>query len=48
MPREPRRSDWEESVDAIVAAAPPPTPAQVDLVLRVGLLGEVRRATKSA
>lgn len=46
MPREPRRSDWEASIAAIVEAAPAPTPAQVDLVLRVGLLGEVDRATK--
>lgn len=48
MPREPLRIEWQASIAAIAASAPAPTPAQVDLVLRVGLLGEVRRATKSA
>lgn len=31
------------AIDAIVASAPVPAPAQVELVLRVGLVGEVRR-----
>jgi len=31
-----------QAIDTIVASAPAPAPAQVELVLRVGLVGEVR------